>query len=82
MMSFWNLAHLESTTNSTAHLSFDAFLGGWLRMATHARAVASAAGFSDQEMSVYMFDETHDLALLKHAGADSQGGLGCPTSPS
>ncbi len=65
--SFWNLGHLEPKTNSTAHLSFDSFAKDWLRMVGKAHKIASAAGFADQQLSLYMFDETNDLSLLSHA---------------
>lgn len=65
--SFWNLGHLEPTTNSTAHLSFDSFFDDWLQMVGKAYTVASAAGFADKQLSLYMFDETNDLHLLTHA---------------
>ena len=65
--SWWNLAHIEPWMNSSAHLSFEGFVHQWLDMVNASRRVATAAGFGDNETSVYMFDETHEMELLTKA---------------
>eukprot|EP01047_Picozoa_sp_COSAG01_P018510 COSAG01_NODE_1005_length_12174_cov_40.917267_5_plen_413_part_00 len=77
--SWWNLAHLEPSTNSSAHMSFEEFLPHWLQMANRSRTLAAAAGFTDRETSLYMFDETMDLALLTKAATAAKRAF--PTVP-
>jgi hypothetical protein len=48
-------------------MTFDEFLPRWLRMANTSRTLAAAAGFADAQTSLYLFDETMDLALLTKA---------------
>ena len=76
---WWNLANLEPTTNTSARMSFDAFLPRWLQMANTSRRLAAAAGFSDAQTSLYLFDETMDLALLTKAATAAKRAF--PTVP-
>lgn len=67
--SWWNLASLSPRTNTSARMPFGEFLPRWLQMANTSRALAAAAGFTDAETSLYMFDETTDLPLLSTAAS-------------